>query len=320
MTVEPGLIPRRGYLYVVAAAIMWAVSGASGKFLFNQGVTPFQLVQLRVTLSAAFLFILLLAKPGLLKIPFRDILYFAVLGISGLAMVMFTYFYAISKINVAVAILLEYLAPVFIAIYYGFVAPEKLTRLTLLAVVLSVSGCCLAVGVHNVNLLALNRLGIAAGLLSGLCYSWYTVYGERGMRRYDPRTVVFYAFLFASLFWNIALEPFGAFRVRYTGVQWFWVLYIVVFGTAVPYGLYTMGISLIRSTRASVAATLEPIAAAFIAWIFLGEHLDMLQITGGVLVIASVVILQLRREYDETTSSLIRQKAEPCREPGTGGP
>ena len=320
MTVEPGLIPRRGYLYVVAAAIMWAVSGASGKFLFNQGVTPFQLVQLRVTLSAAFLFILLLARPGLLKIPLRDILYFAVLGISGLAMVMFTYFYAISKINVAVAILLEYLAPVFIAIYYGFVAPEKLTRITLLAVVLSVSGCCLAVGVHNVNLLALNRLGIAAGVLSGLCYSWYTVYGERGMRRYDPRTVVFYAFLFASLFWNIALEPFGAFRVRYTGVQWFWVLYIVVFGTAVPYGLYTMGVSLIRSTRASVAATLEPIAAAFIAWIFLGEHLDMLQITGGVLVIASVVILQLRREYDETTSSLIRQKAEPCREPGTGGP
>jgi len=69
-----------------------------------------------------------------------------------------------------------------------------------------------------------------------------------------------------------------------------------------------------------VTATLEPIAAAFIAWIFLGEHLDMLQITDGVLVIASVIILQLRREYDETTSSLIRQKAEPCRAPWTGGP
>jgi drug/metabolite transporter (DMT)-like permease len=120
-----------------------------------------------------------------------------------------------------------------------------------------------------VDLPALNRLGIAAGVLSGLCYSWYTVYGERGMRRYDPRTVVFYAFLFASLFWNIVLEPFGALRVRYTGVQWFWVIYIVVFGT--------------------------------------------------VLVIASVIVLRLRREYDETTSSLIRQKAEPCRAPGTGG-
>ncbi|MGO9314655.1 MAG: DMT family transporter [Syntrophobacteraceae bacterium] len=312
MSVEPGLIPQKGYAYVIAAAILWAVSGTSGKFLFNQGVTPLQLVQLRVTLSAAFLFLLLIAKPGLLKISPGDILYFAVLGISGLAMVMFSYFYAISKINVAVAILLEYLAPVFIAVYYSFFAPEKLTRITLLAIMLSVSGCCLAVGIHNVNVLALNRRGIAAGVLSGLAYAWYAIYGERGMRRYDPWTVVFYAFLFASLFWNIALEPFGAFRVRYTGVQWFWVIYIVVFGTAVPYCLYTTGISLVRSTRASVAATVEPIAAAFISWIFLGEHLDLLQITGGALVIASVIILQLRREYDDTTSSLIRQKAESC--------
>ncbi len=309
MPVELGFIPRKGYLYVVAATIMWAVSGVSGKFLFNQGVTPLQLVQLRVTLSAAFLFLWLLARPGLLKISPRDIAYFAVLGISGLAMVMFTYFYAISKINVAVAILLQYLAPVFIAVYYGFVAPEKLTRITLLAIVLSVLGCCLAVGAPNVNLLALNWQGIAAGVLSGLSYAWYAIYGERGMRRYDPWTVVFYAFLFASLFWNTALEPFAAFRVRYTGIQWFWVIYIAVFGTAVPYGLYTMGISLLRSTRASVAATLEPIAAAFLAWIFLGECLDSLQMTGGALVIASVIILQLRREYDDTTSSLIRQKA-----------
>src|SRR5208337_5035615 len=190
MPVEPGFIPRKGYLYVVAATIMWAVSGVSGKFLFNQGVTPLQLVQLRVTLSAAFLFLWLLARPGLLKISPRDIAYFAVLGISGLAMVMFTYFYAISKINVAVAILLQYLAPIFIAVYYGFVAPEKLTRITLLAIVLSVSGCCLAVGTHNVNLPALNWQGIAAGVLSGLSYAWYAIYGERGMRRYDPWTVV----------------------------------------------------------------------------------------------------------------------------------
>ncbi len=101
-----------------------------------------------------------------------------------------------------------------------------------------------------------------AGVFSGLSYAWYAVYGEKGMRRYDPWTVVFYSFFFASLFWNLLISPFGAFLVPYSGVQWFWIAYTVVFGTAVPYGLYTMGISLIRSTRASVTATLEPIAAA----------------------------------------------------------
>lgn len=311
MSFEQGEIPRKGYLIVVAAALMWAVSGTSSKFLFNQGITPLQLVQLRVTFSAAFLFLILLgARRSLLEISLRDIPYFAVLGISGMAMITFTYFYAISKINVAVAILLQYLAPVFIAVFYAFTAPEKLTRTTLVAVTLSVFGCYLAVGAYNVNFLTLNWRGVVVGVLSGLAYAWYTIYGERGMRRYDPRTVVFYSFLFASLFWNLA-APFSAFRVSYTAVEWFWIAYIVVFGTAIPYSLYTMGISLIRSTRASVTATLEPIAAAFAAWIFLGEFLDLLQILGGALVIASIIILQFGREHDESTSSMIRKKANP---------
>jgi drug/metabolite transporter, DME family len=249
MAGDQGLIPRKGYLYVVAAAVMWAVSGTSGKFLFHQGVAPIDLVQLRITLSAVFLFFLLLAvKPVLLKISPRDLLYFAVLGVTGLALVQFAYFYSISKINVAVAILLEYLAPVFIAIYYAFVAPEKLTRITLLAISVSVAGCYLVVGAYNFNLLALNWQGIAGGILAGAAYAWYSLYCERGMRKYDPWTVVFYATLFAAIFWNVALSPFESMKASYTGVQWFWIAYIVIFGTAVPFAFFSVGVSLIRST------------------------------------------------------------------------
>ncbi len=74
-------IPRRGYLYVVLAALMWAVSGSSAKYLFAQGVTPFELVQLRLTIGIALLFLwLLVRRPALLRIAHRDILYFALLG------------------------------------------------------------------------------------------------------------------------------------------------------------------------------------------------------------------------------------------------
>lgn len=310
-TGEAGLIPRKGYLLVIAAAILWAISGTAGKFLFSQGITPFQIVQLRVTLAAVFLFFLLLVmNPRLLKIPAREIFYFIVLGVTGLGMVQFTYFYTISKINVAVAILLQYLAPAFIAIYYAFIAPEKLTKVTLAAIAVSLVGCYLAVGAYNFDIFVLNRTGIIFGIVAGIFYAWYAVYGEKGMRRHDPWTVVFYATLFSAVFWNAALPPFTSFRVEYTGVQWFWIAYIVVLGTAVPFSLYTMGISLIRSTRATVTATLEPIAAAFIAYIFLGESLEPLQMLGGLLVIASVVLFQIKREYDETTSAIIRGKAE----------
>lgn len=293
---------------MILAALLWAVSGASGKFLFHRGVTPFELVQLRVTLSAFCLFLgLLFLKPRLLRISASDIPYFAILGITGMAMVQFTYFYSISKINVAVAILLEYLAPVFIALWYIILCPEKPSRLTLFSVAISICGCYLAVGAYNIDLLSQNWEGIAAGIGSGLSYAWYAIFGEKGMRRHEPWTVVFYALVFAALFWNVALPPGGAFRA-YSSVEWFWISYIVILGTVVPYGLYTEGISLVRSTRASVTATLEPIAAGFMAFFFLGESLASLQIIGGAFVIASVILLQIKREHDETTSSILRAK------------
>ncbi len=307
----PGLIPRKGYIYVVIAALLWAGSGAAGKFLFNRGVTPLELVQLRVTLSTLCLLMFLLAlKPRLLLISRKDFLYFAVLGITGMAMVQFTYLYTISRINVAVAVLLEYLAPIFIACWYAFAAPEKLTRKTLAGVVLSVAGCYLAVGAYNVDLLSQNRVGIMVGITAGLSYGWYAIYSERGMCRYDPWTVVFYALAFAALFWNIAMPPLGAFTRPYNVVEWCWLLYIVIFGTVVPFGFYSVGISMVRSTRASVAATLEPIAAGFLAFFFLGETLAPLQIIGGMLVIASVILLQITPECDPTTASILRQNSK----------
>lgn len=307
MDVPSGALPTRGYLYVVLAAVLWAVSGSTGKFLFLSGVTPQQVVQLRVTLGVPCLLAWFLVRdPNLLRIGVKDIFYFMILGVVGLAMVQFGYFYAISKIHVAVAIILEYLAPTFIAIYYVVVARERLTRTTVVAVGGSAVGCYLAVGAYHFELLALNWQGIAAAIGAGMAFALYAVQGEYGMRRYGPWTVFFYALLFAAVFWNIALPPFESLRHHYTIGQWICILYIVIGGTVVSFGLYTAGINLIRSTRASITATLEPITAGLISFAFLGETLQPLQVFGGVLVIGAVVMLQLNREHDENTPELIR--------------
>jgi drug/metabolite transporter (DMT)-like permease len=89
-------------------------------------------------------------------------------------------------------------------------------------------------------------------------------------------------------------------------------------GTAIPFGLYFVGINYIRSTRASITATLEPISAGFIAYLFLGEILEPLQILGGVLVIAAIVLLQLQTEQDELAPELIRAQATQRNTPDVG--
>ncbi len=84
----------------------------------------------------------------------------------------------------------------------------------------------------------------------------------------------------------------------------------MVLGAVVPFGLYFEGISLIRSTRASITAMLEPITAGVVSYLFLGETLQPLQLLGGALVIAAVVLLQLRQEFDHRAPSLIRAQAK----------
>jgi drug/metabolite transporter (DMT)-like permease len=216
------------------------------------------------------------------------------------------FFYAVSKIQVAAAILLEYLAPIFVAFFSICFWKERFTVSKLSALLLSFAGCYLVVGGYNIHLLNINRLGIIAGLVSAVCMAGYTLLGEKGMHRYQPLTLLFYALAFAALTWHLLYPPFHYIVAGFSLSQWGWILYIAVIGTIAPYGLYFVGVNYIRSTRALITATLEPISAGFMAFFFLGEALEHLQILGGTAVVLAVVLLQLQREQDEMAPELIR--------------
>ena len=302
---------RRGYLYVILAAILWGVSGSAAKFLFNSGISPFQLVQLRLTIAVLSLLVWLsLRNPALLRIAPGDVWYFALFGTAGMGACQFTYLYAISKINVAAAILLQYLAPSFIALHAVVISRDRLSPSTVLALSGATVGCYFVVGAYDLALLSMNLAGVASGILSAVAFAWYSIHGEYGMRRYSPWTVLFYAILFAALVWNLLHPPLEAFFHRYTAVEWGWILYIGVMGTLLPFGLYLEGVNLIRSTRASITAILEPITAGAIAFFFLNERMHTLQILGGCLVIAAIILLQFKQEKDDKAPALIRARSQ----------
>jgi len=285
---------RLGYLYVSLAAILFAISGTSAKFLFNDGITAFQLIQMRTTLAfAGLLTWLCLKDPALLKISIKSLPYFIGLGVFGIGSAQFFYLLAISKINVAAAILLHYTGPVFVALYVVFVQRQKLRFNIVLAILGTLIGCFLVVGAYNLQIFALNRVGIIAGILAAVSFAVYSILSEYGMRRYTPWTVLLYGMLFAALMWNSLHPPLGAFLHRYSPFQWGLILFIGFCGTIFPFGLYFEGIKRIKPTHASITATLEPISAGVIAAVFLGEVMVTLQIIGGLIVIVSIIILQL---------------------------
>ncbi len=299
----------KGYLCVALAALMWASSGTAGKALFTSGVTPFELVQLRVTVSAVLLVIVfgIWFRP-LFRIRPRDLWYFFLLGGVLMALVQVTYFYTISKIQVAAAIFIQYLAPVMVAFYSICFWKERLTTTKTAALTLSLGGCYLVVGGYSFHLLKMNQLGIAAGVSSALCFAGYTLVGEKGMHRYSPWTVLFYSFLFATITWHTLYPPFQYLRADFTPVQWGWIFYVSIMGTVLPFGLFFVGVNYVRSTRASITATLEPISAGLFAYLFLGETLQPPQMAGGAMVVAAIVMLQLKKEQDDLCPESIRNQ------------
>ena len=78
-------------------------------------------------------------------------------------------------------------------------------------------------------------------------------------------------------------------------------------GTVLPFGLFFVGVNYVRSTRASITATLEPISAGLFAYLFIGESLQPLQMAGGAMVVAAIVVLQLKRERDDLSPANIRR-------------
>ena len=299
----------KGYAYVALAAVMWASSGVAAKSLFHGGMTPFALVQVRVTFGALFLFIgLALFSRPMLRISLRDIGLFLLLGGVVMALVQATYLFAISKIQVMAAILLQYQAPILVAFYSILFWGESFTRPKAFALGLTSIGSYLVVGGYDMNLLELNKLGIAGGLASAFAFAAYALIGELAMRSYSPWTVTLYAFTFAAVTWNIVLRPFECISQGLCLVDCALLLYIVLIGTIVPFGLYYAGINRIRSTRATMTATLEPISAGFLAFLFLGETLQLFQLVGAVMVTAAIVTLQIYREESCESPEAIRSR------------
>lgn len=288
-------VRKTGYIYVTLAAALWAVSGSAAKLVFHNGVSPQQLVQLRTTIAAVVLFAsLLIFRPGLLAVRRADLAPLILLGIV-LAAAQFTYLFAISRVHVAAAILLQYQAPVLITGYAFLFRRQRLSRMTWVALLAAVAGCYLMVGGYRMGLLSMNQAGIAAGLASAAAFALYTVRSETAMHGYAQWTILFYALLFAAVVWNILHPPLAAFKTVYPPPVWWAVAFIGTCGTLLPFAFYNMGISSIGPARASIAATLEPVIAGVVAFLFLGELMEPLQAAGGGMVITAIILLQADR-------------------------
>ena len=301
-----------GYLLVMLAAAFWAIAGTLAKYMMLQAIPLIVLVEIRVTIAAAVLLVIIYFKDQrLLHIRRQDLLYMIILGVVGLAGVHYSYYYAISKTNVATAILLQYLAPAFIMLFAVLIQGEPFSSKKLLSLCLAFIGCFLMVGGYDLNLFEINKAGMISGLVSAVFFAFYSLYGEYGLKRYSIWTILLYGFITATVFWWCFNPPWRIITAHYSLQTWGLFMFLGVFSVLIPFWLYFAGMRYIKATRASITAMLEPVIAGVAAYLFLGETMFSLQLLGAILVLTGIILLQLVREPQvkivlevHTTSSL----------------
>jgi len=299
--------PVLGYAMVMTAATLWAVNGTVSKVILTTGLSSLRLAQVRST--GAFLLIALAlaaVRPETLRLRRRELPYFILFGVGGLALVQWFYFLAIHRLEIGIALLIQYLAPVLVALWARYVLHEPVRKRIWVALALALTGLALVVEIWSG--LSLNAAGVAASLGAAGSYALYILLAEQRIGERDPISLVCMGFLFASILWAV-LRPWWSFPVHVVGEDvslhghfssvhlpvWSLMAWMILLGTIVPFALLVASLRYISATRAGIVAMVEPVAGTIVAWAWLGESLSGVQLVGALVVLAAIFLAQSAR-------------------------
>ena len=281
-----------------------------------------------VTSSLAL--VLLVAAPPLLRLDRRHLRFFALYGF---ILAIFNTLWTVSvRLNgAALATLLIYISPAFTAFIGWRWLNERLTTPKLVAIGLSLVGCIFASGAHDPSVWRLNPIGIAAGLATGLAFTFYSLMGKKSSARgINPWTATLYAFAFGSGFLLLLQRPDTIFWLsrplsgapggwREAALGWGTMLLLAIGPTLGGYGLYTVSLTHLPTSTANLIVTLEPAMTAALAYVFLRERLTGSQLLGGAVVLAGVFILRISERETRRARVARDVKAEPLQGPASDG-
>jgi len=274
--------------HILLAAVLWGLLGPASYVALRDGVAPLEIAFWRAALAAPLFAVHAVAAGGG-RAAFRaargDLPALAAFGVVGVSVFYGAYQLAVREGGAALAAVLLYTAPAWVALLARGVLGERLTPRRLLAVALTLGGVALVATAGGGPL----RVGTAAvgwGLLSGLSYALYYLFGRRYFARH-PAPVVFTVALPVGA---LGLLPFVRFQETTTPAAWAAIVFVAVVPTYGAYLLYAAGLRRVDATRAATLATVEPVVAAVAAYAAFGERLAPLAYLGGAVVLAGVLL------------------------------
>lgn len=283
---------KRAFLFIIIAGVLWGTSVIFVKILAPYGLTSLQMTFMRALISfVSFAIFALLRNRKLFRANKKELLLFAMTGISFFGTAT-CYYFSMQETSPSTAVVLMYLAPIIVMIYSVIFLGEKFTALKAISLFAMLIGCALVSGI--VGGLAFRPLGIAIGVLSGICYAVYNIFTKIGTRqKCEPVSITLYCFLFAAIVSFFVCSPEKIPQIISEN-GFYIVLLIVAMGIAtcvLPYLFYTMGMKDLPAGTASALGIIEPMAATIFSVTLFGEELGIYPLIGIVLILSAVFAL-----------------------------
>ena len=301
--------PGLGFLLVGVGALLFIVNAGVSRVVLRAGVSPAELTTTRITGTAVVLILVaaLVHRPALRPPRGRLALLLVVHGVVGVAALQWTYFVAIDRLPVGLALLLEYQAPLLVVLWARFVQGEVVRRRVWFGLGLALLGLAMATGILQGGL-AWDGVGLLAGLGAAVCFATYFLVGEHGVAELDPLRVVLWSFGIAAVAMNV-VSPVWSFPTGVLGADAsllgrldhvvlpaaLLVGWVVILGTLLPFGLELMALRHLSASTVTMVAMLEPVGVSVLGWWWFREDLGTVATVGCALVLVGIIAAQTGR-------------------------
>jgi drug/metabolite transporter (DMT)-like permease len=284
----------------------FAVNGPVAKLALINGLESAQLSAFRI--EGAFICLLLAAlfvSRKELRVKRNEILPLIGYGFFGVAMTQFLYFVAIKRIEVGVALIIEYTAPLFVALYVRFVMKKEVSKRVWFSLLLALIGLSLITQVWTGS--KLDPFGVLCAFGAAIALAIYFIGGEPLAAKRNPIALTALSMGVGAIFWmvvqpwwtlpwNLLSNPVSLPHEIGSVSLGLIVAYIVIFGTVAPFWLYFIAFKYLDSKKAAIFGLLEPVGASITALFLLGESFIGIQILGGALVLIGVIYAETAKK------------------------
>ena len=286
---------KKAALIVALSAASFGFLGVPVRFLHENGFAPLDITAVRLFVTTiALVLIALVVDRDLFKVRKKDLLFFILFGFFKL-MSDVTLFRAQVTIDLSLSTLLQMTAPYYVLVISLFLFKERITLMKILAMLVAFIGCIFVTGVITGGMHSLDFVGVASALISGLFFGLYTIGCKLSSDKgYKPVTTMMYMFLFASL---MTIPFANDVKVVESFVDVHLILGVLSLGvlmTLIPFFVSTWGVQKLEASKVSLISVMEVITACIVGYFLFDEEMTVLNIIGMSLVVASIVIMDLK--------------------------